>query len=180
MEKINVVVVGYGGMGRYHANHIEEFENFNLVGIYDIKQEACDVAVEKGVYVYPSFEAVLEDEKVELIVCATYNDCHKDIAIRAMKAGKAVYVEKPMASNYEDCCRINRIAETSGVPCFVAYYRRYLPLPYTYTCSSVIHSSRNMYYLFIYCNSSPPVYLPTISFWIIFKMPMIIFTHSFE
>lgn len=32
-----------------------------------------------------------------------------------------------MASNYEDCCRINRIAETTGVPCFVAYYRRYLP-----------------------------------------------------
>ena len=45
----------------------------------------------------------------------------------AMKSGKAVYVEKPMASNYEDCCRINRIAEKTNVPCFVAYYRRYLP-----------------------------------------------------
>lgn len=45
----------------------------------------------------------------------------------AMKSGKAVYVEKPMASNYEDCCRINRIAEKTRVPCFVAYYRRYLP-----------------------------------------------------
>ncbi len=44
-----------------------------------------------------------------------------------MKSGKAVYVEKPMASNYEDCCRINRIAEKHGTPCFVAYYRRYLP-----------------------------------------------------
>ena len=32
-----------------------------------------------------------------------------------------------MASNYEDCCRINRIAEKTGVPCFVAYYRRCLP-----------------------------------------------------
>jgi predicted dehydrogenase len=44
----------------------------------------------------------------------------------AMKAGKPVYVEKPMAANYEDCCRINRISETTGMPCFVAYYRRYL------------------------------------------------------
>ena len=102
MEKINVAVVGYGGMGRYHANHIEEFEKFNLVGIYDIKQSACDVATEKGVYVYPSFEAVLEDERVELIVCATYNDCHKDIAIRAMKAGKAVISEKPVTMCSED------------------------------------------------------------------------------
>ncbi len=114
MEKINVVVVGYGGMGRYHANHIQEFENFNLAGIYDIKQEACDVAVEKGVYVYPSFEAVLEDEKVELIVCATYNDCHKDIAIRAMKAGKAVISEKPVTMCSEDLEEMIKVSEETG------------------------------------------------------------------
>ena len=114
MEKINVVVVGYGGMGRYHANHIEEFENFNLVGIYDIKQSACDIATEKGVYVYPSFEAVLEDEKVELIVCATYNDCHKDIAIRAMKAGKAIISEKPVTLCSEDLEEMIKVSEETG------------------------------------------------------------------
>lgn len=45
----------------------------------------------------------------------------------AMKAGKPVYVEKPLAASYNDCIRINRISEQTGVPCFVAYYRRYLP-----------------------------------------------------
>ena len=45
----------------------------------------------------------------------------------SMKAGKPVYVEKPLASSYEDCARINRISQETGVPCFVAYYRRYLP-----------------------------------------------------
>ena len=45
----------------------------------------------------------------------------------AMKAGKPVYIEKPMAASYEDCARINRISKETGVPCFVAYYRRYLP-----------------------------------------------------
>ncbi len=114
MEKINVAVVGYGGMGRYHANHIEEFEKFNLVGIYDIKQSACDVAAEKGVYVYPSFEAVLEDERVELIVCATYNDCHKDIAIKAMKAGKAVISEKPVTMCSEDLEEMIKASEETG------------------------------------------------------------------
>jgi predicted dehydrogenase len=44
-----------------------------------------------------------------------------------MKAGKPVYVEKPLASNYEDCARVNRVSEQTGIPCFVAYYRRYLP-----------------------------------------------------
>ena len=45
----------------------------------------------------------------------------------AMKAGKPVYIEKPMAVTYEECCRINRCSHDTGVPCFVAYYRRYLP-----------------------------------------------------
>lgn len=45
----------------------------------------------------------------------------------AMKAGKPAYIEKPMAQTYEECTRINRISQETGIPCFVAYYRRYLP-----------------------------------------------------
>ena len=52
---------------------------------------------------------------------------HAIYSIMAMKAGKPVYVEKPLASSYDDCARINRVSEQTGVPCFVAYYRRYLP-----------------------------------------------------
>lgn len=52
---------------------------------------------------------------------------HATYAIMAMKAGKPVYIEKPMAVTYEECTRINRISRETGVPCFVAYYRRYLP-----------------------------------------------------
>ncbi|MGN1244699.1 MAG: Gfo/Idh/MocA family protein, partial [Alloprevotella sp.] len=65
--------------------------------------------------------------QVNAVYIATPPSTHATYAIMAMKSGKPVYVEKPMASNYEDCCRINRIAEKTGVPCFVAYYRRFLP-----------------------------------------------------
>ena len=61
------------------------------------------------------------------IYVATPPSSHATYAIMAMKAGKPVYVEKPLASNYEDCARVNRISEQTGIPCFVAYYRRYLP-----------------------------------------------------
>ena len=114
MDKINVVVVGYGGMGNYHAERIDSFENFNLAGVYDIKPERCQVAESKGWYAYPSFEAVLEDEKVELIVCATYNDVHKDIAIRAMRAGKNVISEKPVTLCSEELEEIIAVAEETG------------------------------------------------------------------
>lgn len=70
---------------------------------------------------------LLDDPDVNAVYIATPPSTHATYAIMAMKAGKPVYVEKPMASNYEDCCRINRISETTGVPCYVAYYRRYLP-----------------------------------------------------
>ena len=76
---------------------------------------------------YTDAQRLVDDPEVNAVYIATPPSTHATYAIMAMKAGKAVYVEKPMASNYEDCCRINRIAETSGVPCFVAYYRRYLP-----------------------------------------------------
>lgn len=61
------------------------------------------------------------------VYIATPPSSHATFAILAMRAGKPVYVEKPLAANYDDCARINRVSEQTGVPCFVAYYRRYLP-----------------------------------------------------
>lgn len=65
--------------------------------------------------------------EINAIYIATPPSSHATFAIMAMKAGKPVYIEKPLAASYEDCARINRISELTGVPCFVAYYRRYLP-----------------------------------------------------
>lgn len=70
---------------------------------------------------------LISDPDVNAVYVATPPSTHATYAIMAMKEGKAVYIEKPMAASYEDCCRINRVSEETGVPCFVAYYRRYLP-----------------------------------------------------
>lgn len=70
---------------------------------------------------------LIEDPDVNAIYVATPPSSHATYAIMAMRAGKPVYVEKPLAASYEDCVRINRVSEQTGVPCFVAYYRRYLP-----------------------------------------------------
>lgn len=70
---------------------------------------------------------LINDPEINAIYIATPPSSHATFAIMAMKAGKPVYIEKPLAASYEDCARINRISELAGVPCFVAYYRRYLP-----------------------------------------------------
>ena len=76
---------------------------------------------------YTDAQALIDDPEVNAVYIATPPSSHATFAIMAMKAGKPVYVEKPLAATYEDCARINRISRETGVPCFVAYYRRYLP-----------------------------------------------------
>ncbi|UKK47404.1 Gfo/Idh/MocA family oxidoreductase [Prevotella sp. E9-3] len=76
---------------------------------------------------YTDAQELIDDPEVNAIYVATPPSSHATFAIMAMKAGKPVYVEKPLAASYDECARVNRISEQTGVPCFVAYYRRYLP-----------------------------------------------------
>ena len=76
---------------------------------------------------YTDPNELITDTDVSAIYIATPPSSHATFAIMAMRAGKPVYVEKPLAASYEDCVRINRVSEQTGIPCFVAYYRRYLP-----------------------------------------------------
>jgi len=76
---------------------------------------------------YIDAQELINDSEVNAVYIATPPSSHATYAIMAMKAGKPVYIEKPMASSYEECNRINRVSQETGVPCFVAYYRRYLP-----------------------------------------------------
>lgn len=76
---------------------------------------------------YTDPQELIDDPEVNAIYIATPPSSHATFAIMAMRAGKPVYVEKPLAACYDDCARVNRVSEQTGVPCFVAYYRRYLP-----------------------------------------------------
>lgn len=76
---------------------------------------------------YTDASELIEDPDVNAVYVATPPSSHATYAIMSMRAGKPVYVEKPLASSYDDCARINKVCEQTGVPCFVAYYRRYLP-----------------------------------------------------
>ena len=76
---------------------------------------------------YTDAQELIDDADVNAIYIATPPSSHATFAIMAMRAGKPVYVEKPLAASYDDCVRINRISAQTGVPCYVAYYRRYLP-----------------------------------------------------
>lgn len=76
---------------------------------------------------YDDASKLINDPEVNAVYIATPPGSHKEYAIQTIRAGKPVYIEKPMALNYSECKAINDEAHKYGVPVFVAYYRRALP-----------------------------------------------------
>ncbi|HXP97430.1 MAG TPA: Gfo/Idh/MocA family oxidoreductase [Telmatospirillum sp.] len=72
-------------------------------------------------------QAIIAAPDIDAVYIATRPDSHHDYCLRCAAAGKAVYVEKPMAMNYAQCLSMTDACETGGVPLFVAYYRRAMP-----------------------------------------------------
>ena len=91
-------------------------------------EKAADYAKRHNVRkYYTSGTELINDPEVDAVYIATPPDSHARYAIEAMHAGKPVYVEKPMARNYTECLEMLRTSEETGMPLFVAYYRRTLP-----------------------------------------------------
>jgi len=123
--KKNLVVVGYGGMGGWHTQHALKSDVVSLAGIYDIDPKKSALARERGIFAYDSLEDVLNDEKVDLITVAIPNDSHIDVVVKALKAGKNVICEKPVAMNSCELDEMIKAAEESGRVFSVHQNRRF-------------------------------------------------------
>jgi len=75
---------------------------------------------------YDDAQKVIDDPEVDAIYIATPPAFHEEYTLRCAKAGKPVYVEKPMARNFKECTAMIDACKNAGVPLFVAYYRRTL------------------------------------------------------
>jgi len=76
---------------------------------------------------YTNAEQLINDTNVDVIYIATPPQNHAELTIKALQAGKAVYVEKPMGTSYNECLQMNQTAKENNQKLWVAYYRRSLP-----------------------------------------------------
>lgn len=118
-------IVGFGGMAGWHNELIQDIENLEVAGIYDIKEERMKYAESIGLCTYGSLDELLADKKIELILIAAPNDIHKPAAIRAMKAGKHVICEKPVTLSSGDLKEMTEAAKETGMFFTVHQNRRW-------------------------------------------------------
>lgn len=130
MDEIRWGIIGCGDVTEVKSGPaFNKVPHSNLVAVMRRDAaKAADYARRHGVPAwYSDADALIHDPNVNAIYVATPPDSHADYAIRAMRAGKPVYVEKPMALNAAECEAMNQVSRETGVPLFVAFYRRALP-----------------------------------------------------
>lgn len=122
---MRVLIVGLGNMGQSHALAHHAAEGVEIVGL--VNRSARDLPPE--LQSYPLIASFSEGLALcpDLVVIATYSDSHADLAIRAMRAGAHVFVEKPLATNVADAERVVAIARETGKKLVVGYILRHHP-----------------------------------------------------
>ena len=129
-QKINWGIIGCGDVTEVKSGPaFNKVSHSQLVAVMRRDGEkAADYARRHGVPTwYTDADTLINDPTVNAVYVATPPDSHADYAIRSMRAGKPVYVEKPMALNAAECAAMNQVSRETGVPLFVAFYRRALP-----------------------------------------------------
>ena len=124
-HKLGLAIIGYGGMGEWHARTLSTIPELELRGVYDIDRTRNEEAHKAGLHVYASLGDVLDDPAVKAVTVATPNDVHLPIANKAMNAGRHVICEKPAALNSGQLAEMLACAEKNGVLFTVHQNRRW-------------------------------------------------------
>ena len=122
-KEYKLAIVGLGGMGNWHRETIERIENLSVCGSFDIKESRQEFARSHGLRTYGSLDEVLADPEVDIVLWSTPNDCHHDIVVKALRAGKNVVCEKPAAVCVAELEDMIRVANETG-KLFVVHQNR--------------------------------------------------------
>jgi myo-inositol 2-dehydrogenase / D-chiro-inositol 1-dehydrogenase len=126
---LNIGVIGVGMIGREHINRLaNKLIGARVVALSDVnaKQAEAVAAELQGAKVYPTGEALVAAPEVQAVVVTSSGTTHEAYALAAVKAGKPVFCEKPLATTAEACLRIVDAEIASGRHLVqVGFQRRY-------------------------------------------------------
>jgi predicted dehydrogenase len=115
-ERTRVAIIGAGNIAGAYARDLATYPEVELVGVADIDQgKAEELAAGSGIRAYPSVEALIEDDSLDIVVNLTIHTAHKTVVSAALEAGRHVYSEKPLALSYPDARELVELAEEKGL-----------------------------------------------------------------
>ncbi len=130
MKMMKIGVIGTGGRGHNAWQTHKPEQGWEIVAGADIKQKAREEFKEKfpGADVFNDYRDVLKIKDIDAVFICTPDYCHEEQAIAALEAGKALFLEKPMAITIEGCDRILKTAYDTGSKLFIGHNMRYFPV----------------------------------------------------
>ena len=130
MKELNICVVGCGMIGKEHIERIQNrIRGAKVVAVCDVFAEGAKKGAEiagTGTKIYSDFNEAIADPEVTAVMVTTPGQFHKDPVIAAIKAGKPVFSEKPLANTAADCKAVVDAEMASGKHLVqVGFMRRY-------------------------------------------------------
>src|SRR5437868_1232051 len=125
-DKIRFSIVGFGNIGRRHAEHIMHNPSTELVAICDINPAAKE-KVPAGISFYDDISQMLERAGSDVLCVCTPNYLHESHTTEGLNAGRHTVVEKPMAMSIAECDRMIEAAAIAGKTIFAVKQNRYNP-----------------------------------------------------
>ena len=116
-DQVNLATIGFGIQGIYDTNAAMTVEGVKLVGVCDLYTGRLDRVRElwgKDLFTTRDYRQILERKDVDAVIIATPDHWHKKISIEALKAGKAVYCEKPMIQHFDEGHEVIRTETETG------------------------------------------------------------------
>src|ERR1035437_2022885 len=126
--RLNVGAIGLGRLGRVYAQDLaQRVPNARLVAVADQKAELAEgFAKEFGVPKwYKSHQDLLADKDVEAVAVVTSTSTHKEVVLDAVRNGKAVFCEKPIAMSLEEAREMLRKVDAAAVFFQPGFQRRF-------------------------------------------------------
>ena len=128
MNKIRAAVVGAGIYGKHHMNAYLHNPDTVLVAICDTDTERCDdLAMTCGVMGYTRLDVLLQEEAIDVVSVATPDPYHTESILTALRHGKHVLAEKPLATSVRECELIVEMAQQRGLLVGVDFHKRWDP-----------------------------------------------------
>ena len=123
---LKIGVFGVGHLGKFHLNNWKEIQGVELVGFFDPNdQQAQDVEQKYGLQRFTNIDSLINACDAVDIVAPT--DHHFHLCQQAIRAGKHVFVEKPLAETLEEARELVKLAQESGIKCQVGHVERFNP-----------------------------------------------------